>query len=257
MTPARRSPPFHLIQEYPLGLLGCTLLVTILCAPLISNLDWVFPALHGPARLLPFTILLAMSSTYAVWFTDRSRAITVLFVSLLAVLVGICSLILHRSFIGTHLVIQTLFLGYVVTNIVRTVFTARMVDGNILCGAACVYLLVGVLFGYIFCFIEFLQPNSFVVSGTNLNLPQRELIEAPGWLIYFSFTTLTTVGFGDILPSSNISRSTSVLEAVMGQIMLVVMVARLVGLHVAHSTRRRDEPIQFEISNESHSNGKG
>lgn len=197
-----------------------------------------------------------MSSTYAVWFTDRSRAIRVLLVSLIAVLIGIASVVLHRAFIGTHLVAQTLFLGYVVTNVVRTVFTARVVDGNILCGAASVYLLVGVLFGYVFCFIEFLQPNSFVVTGTNLNLPQRELIEAPGWLIYFSFTTLTTVGFGDILPSSNISRSTSVVEAVTGQIMLVVMVARLVGLHVAHSTLLRDEPIQFEIGDDSHLHSK-
>jgi voltage-gated potassium channel Kch len=52
---------------------------------------------------------------------------------------------------------------------------------------------------------------------------------------YFSFMTLTTVGYGDVLPRSDAARTLAALEAVMGQIYLTVLVARLVGLHIVHS----------------------
>jgi len=53
------------------------------------------------------------------------------------------------------------------------------------------------------------------------------------------------VGFGDVLPAKAFARSLSVLEAVIGQIMLVVMMARLVGLHVAHATSSKSHPVEF------------
>jgi voltage-gated potassium channel Kch len=60
---------------------------------------------------------------------------------------------------------------------------------------------------------------------------------------YFSFTTLTTVGYGDIIPHSAAARTLASLEAVTGQIYLTVLVARLVGLHIVHARRSssRDE----------------
>jgi len=86
---------------------------------------------------------------------------------------------------------------------------------------------------------------------TVCSMPMKSVIERcssldqPGWLVYFSFTTLTTVGFGDVLPAKAFARSLSVLEAVIGQIMLVVMMARLVGLHVAHATSSKSHPVEF------------
>lgn len=237
----------ELIREYPLGLLVAVLIASILGDPLLSSFDHLFPWLHGPARLLPFTVLLAAASTYAAWASAPDRARRVFGISAVAVALGLGSLAIHNSLIPAHLIAQTIFSGYVLAVIVRIVFAARIVDGNILCGAAAVYLLAGVFFGYIFAFIEYLSPGSFVVTQSNLNLPHTDLIQAPGWLIYFSFTTLTTVAYGDILPASSVARSFSVVEAVIGQIMLVVMIARLVGLHVAHTGLRLNQPVQFTI----------
>jgi len=246
---ANRKNWFELIREYPLGLLVAALLLAILCDPLLSGFNQWFAWLHGPARLLPFTVLLAAVSTYAAWSSAPERARKVFWISAAAVGLGIGSLTLHNSLIAAHLVMQTLFIGYVLSVIVRIVFSARIVDGNILCGAAAGYLLAGIFFGYVFAFIEFLSPGSFIVTESNLNLPQTDLIQAPGWLIYFSFTTLTTVAYGDIMPASSLARSVSVVEAVIGQIMLVVMIARLVGLHVAHTGLRPHQPVQFEVGN--------
>ncbi len=54
--------------------------------------------------------------------------------------------------------------------------------------------------------------------------------------IYYSFVTMTTLGYGDIVPVNPAARMLSVLQALTGQLYLVVLVARLVGLHIAHST---------------------
>ncbi len=53
---------------------------------------------------------------------------------------------------------------------------------------------------------------------------------------YFSFETLTTLGYGDIVPRSPAARMLATIEAVMGQIYLTVLIARLVGLHIAHAS---------------------
>jgi hypothetical protein len=70
---------------------------------------------------------------------------------------------------------------------------------------------------------------------------------APGDLVsrvmqmrYFSFTTLMTIGYGDIVPHTQMARTIALLEALLGQFYLVVLIGRLVGLHIVHGTDRRD-----------------
>ena len=141
------------------------------------------------------------------------------------------------------------FLSLVIFVVVRVVFRAPLVDGNILCGAASLYLMIGVLIvcSY-FSLIELLNPGSFVIiQPAGQPTPSPDKVH-PGWLIYFSLTTLTTVSMGDMLPSTDIARSMVVLEAVIGQILIVLMMARLVGLHVAQASFSRDKPVAFETS---------
>ena len=95
------------------------------------------------------------------------------------------------------------------------------------------------LAGLVFVLIEFLAPGSFrLVDITNAATRSQDvLLKDPGWLMYFSFVTLTTVGYGDLVPNTGIARSAAVTVAVIGQILLVVQIARLVGMHVAQSAR--------------------
>ena len=58
-------------------------------------------------------------------------------------------------------------------------------------------------------------------------------------MLYFSFTTLTTVGYGDVLPLADVPRTAAMLEAVLAHFYLAVLVARLVGFHIAHTQRSR------------------
>ncbi len=96
---------------------------------------------------------------------------------------------------------------------------------EIIKAAMSAYFLIGLMWSFVYLAIEVLRPGSFqVASGTPLNHDQ---------FIYFSFVTLTTVGYGDVTPISNGARSLAILEAVMGQFYLAVTVARLVSIHLA------------------------
>jgi len=95
-----------------------------------------------------------------------------------------------------------------------------------------VYLLLGLLWAVWYDSIEVLQPGSFGVSAQKgeASLPQ---------LAYFSFTTLTTLGFGDIVPLRSLARSLVMLEALVGQLFPVILIARLVTLEIEHQESNR------------------
>ncbi|MGH8048040.1 MAG: potassium channel family protein [Chthoniobacterales bacterium] len=241
------------VRTYPFGILLLAIFVMIVGAPLTAEFAHRVPGAEGPGGLAPLTILLTLAAAYAIWnHGSHRRAVTICVVGGILALLGLASLLTDRQRVPdfVHLFAQTLFLLYVTGSILRAVFRARVVDGNVLCGAACVYLLAGALCGYAYAMLEIVNHKSFTLTDPAM-AASVDLYDQPGWLIYFSYTTLTTVGFGDVLPASSLARSLSVLEAVIGQIMLVVMIARLVGLHVAHSTT--GHPGKLEISSDEKS----
>lgn len=102
------------------------------------------------------------------------------------------------------------------------------VNMNLINGAISVYLLIGVCFAHAYAMVFNLDPGSFrgieegVATGTSF--------------VYFSFVTLTTLGYGDITPLTAWGGSIAILEAVVGQLYLTVLVARLVGMHISQGS---------------------
>ena len=103
---------------------------------------------------------------------------------------------------------------------------SREVTSEILFASVCVYLLVGLTWAALYIFIDIIYPNSFIDVGDNI------AITAPRFL-FFSYITLTTVGYGTMTPISDPARSLALLEAIIGQLYLAILVARLVGLHIS------------------------
>ncbi len=130
-------------------------------------------------------------------------------------------------------VLTILFLVLVAMLILSHVLKAERVSREKIFGALSVYLLLGVIWAFLFLFVDFLVPGSFRY-GQDRALTGVEMV-------YYSFVTLTTLGYGDIVPISPSARALATLEAVTGQLFLTVLVARLVGLHITHSSRRRSE----------------
>lgn len=243
-----RNPVAQFLAEYPFGVLLASLLLIIVGAPLTGRISHNVSFMHGQAAIAPFVFLLTMASAYALWTTPRHRTATIVLGSLVLLLLYLSTIFRLDSFVAVHLTAQAAFMIFVIGVMLRKVFSAPVVDSNILCGAASLYLLIGVLMGFVFSIIEIVLPGSFTIVPPGGVLPHQAIRPGPGWLIYYSFTTLTTVGFGDVMPSSDLARSASVFEAVIGQMLLVVMMARLVGLHVAQVSTRHHQPVVFETS---------
>jgi uncharacterized membrane protein len=130
------------------------------------------------------------------------------------------------SIIGTFSGI--LFFGFIVVIILSFVLKQAQVTLNVIYAAIVVYLSLAMMWGMIFILVELLQPGSITLGQTG---------EGSFHFFYYSFVTITTLGYGDITPKSEIARSLALLEAVIGQIYLVVLVARLVGIHIAQSMK--------------------
>ena len=137
----------------------------------------------------------------------------------------------------TALVSTFVWLVYAVAIITADLFQRREVTLNTIFGAIVMYLLGALAFAQIFDILELLNPGSF----EGLPVPESGThAETSNALIYFSLVCITTMGYGDIVPASNLARPIAVIEGVFGQMYLAVMIARLVGLHIA-AARRDDD----------------
>ena len=104
------------------------------------------------------------------------------------------------------------------------VFSRGIINGHRIRGAVAVYLLLGLSWAWIYRLSLLLAPGAIVIA----NSPDRDLL-AGTQLVYFSFTTLTTVGYGDIVPVHAIVRSLANLEALIGQLYPVILIGRLIS----------------------------
>lgn len=126
------------------------------------------------------------------------------------------------------------FFAIVSVVILSHVFRARRVTPEIIAGAICVYLLIGAMWAIIFTMMEAVQPNSFSGGETQISSTNSEVAQHVdlSHFSYYSFVTLTTLGYGEIAPLTPPARSLAALEAIVGQLFLAVLIARLVGLHI-------------------------
>ena len=126
------------------------------------------------------------------------------------------------------------FFTFAIIQILVFIYNQKEVTGDIIAGAAIVYLLMALAWSSIFAVLESLHPGSF-------SFPEIEGISTSRPFLYYSFVTLTTLGYGDITPVTKLARSLCILEAVMGQLYLVVQVAWLVGVHVSQSMMKKSD----------------
>jgi hypothetical protein len=130
----------------------------------------------------------------------------------------------------------TVFLFYIVIVVLSRVLSADTVTMDTVAGALTAYLLLGVIWASGYSMIYWAAPSSFslptdVPGAADADSPPMHLF------LYFSFVTMTTVGYGDIAPVSPLARTLTVLEAILGQFYLAVLVARLVSLQVTEKAK--------------------
>ena len=109
----------------------------------------------------------------------------------------------------------------------RHIATTNTMNANRIIGAICVYFLLGVIWSVMYSLLEYIVPGSF--DGLTA---EKTSDWNPDW-IYYSFVTLTTLGYGDILPVTFFARALAYMEAVVGQFYIAILVAGLVSAYLA------------------------
>lgn len=122
-----------------------------------------------------------------------------------------------------------LFYGVVAYELLVDILSKESrVNLNLINGAISVYILIGICFAHLYSLLFNLDPSTF--RGIDAEFATGSEFT------YFSFVTLTTLGYGDITPLTRVSGSFAILEATVGQLYLTVLVARLVGMHISQES---------------------
>ncbi len=164
------------------------------------------------------------------------------YLGIVFVIVGIGSNILAANFPSLLFELAAFgslfaFLLLTIAFTLRQVALENVISANRLVGAICVYLLLGVIWAVAYSVLDLLAPASF-----------REFSQVEGlawdseWL-YFSFVTMTTLGYGDITPVSATAKALAYMQAVFGQLYVAILVAGLVSAYISNrqSNKRNDD----------------
>lgn len=186
-----------------------------------------------------FNILLSVTLLSSVYAISHDRRVVVAGL-IIAIATFLCAW-LAQMLTSQALRLASSFLGFVYFQftagvILLHIFRAPTITIDELLAAVSTYLLLGIGGGFIFQFLEILDPDTLLGSTGIVINPSAD--SPMNLFIYYSFTCLTTLGFGDLIPGTPEARVFSYLSAVIGQIFLTVLIARFVGLHI--SQLRRD-----------------
>jgi hypothetical protein len=206
------------------------LLIFILGAPIAYDLDLIS---------LQVSRVVGASSLLAVGIWSLRGASRLFFAGMFVVIAGIILNILSIAREDDMLRIIALlalfvFLLLVTFNTLRQVAVGNDISPNRIVGAICIYLLLGVMWSIGYGVVEYAQPGSFK-GLTELLSP----LWSPDW-IYYSFVTITTLGYGDITPLTQTARTLSFAEAIVGQFYIAVLVAGLVSAYISTKQDRSD-----------------
>lgn len=134
-------------------------------------------------------------------------------------------------------VVGLVFLGFVIVYATLFFFRTRQVTSNTLFSAVSTYLMMAIWWAVAYTLIAYADPVAFNLpdgepASFSIFMGHDEYAATP---MYYSLVTLTTLGYGDITPASGPARMLSAMQALIGQLFIAIVVARLVGLHLAHS----------------------
>ncbi|NCQ96886.1 MAG: two pore domain potassium channel family protein [Microcystis wesenbergii Mw_QC_S_20081001_S30D] len=197
----------------------------------LLSLYIIYPFLvYLPLGDLLVFFFFSLSLIIAVYQIDRSklalRCNIGLFVIALILRVFGTIIPIYRDLTGwfdlSSTLISLAFVSLCVYSILRELIPAEQVTSDIIKGGICVYFLLGFFWASAYSIVQIFEPDSFSSAPKTVNQAD---------LLHFSFTTLATVGYGDIVPTSKVARVLANLEGMTGVLYPAVFIARLVSLH--------------------------
>lgn len=201
---------------------------------LILGLIVLVPILKGFAALRIFLDIfitaIYISMVYTVGHKKRHLYIGVLLAMAMLISLWLQYFLQNNLVFAIGRIFGILFFLMVITNTLTFIFKSEDVTIEVIYAAILVYLLMALMWSFVYVLLDLINSASF-----NVGLSPGQSYQMR--FIYYSFVTITTLGYGDITPATELASSFSILEAVVGQLYLVVVVARLVGMHVSSKSR--------------------
>lgn len=191
-----------------------TLLITMVAAPGFAALDF-------PGALIELLLAANLIAAVMPVGVRKGRWVLLTMMGLVWLARAATALLDHPALSATALAIWPVIGLFAAAGALRFAMGALSVDAEHLYAALSAYLLAGIFFGLFYWVLEQIWPGTFIANGVFSRMSA----------IYFSFVTLATLGYGDIVPRSDVARGLAILEGVGGQLFLAVMVARLVSLY--------------------------
>jgi hypothetical protein len=204
------------------AILFYSLLSTLAAAPLLAALGHDTDLIRVP---LAFDLIVAVLCLHQ---GLGRRYLLIITISIIAIGMTV-ELIVHPLLAALIPPLTTAIAFLTAASAVRFAMRTRNVNVEHVYAGLSAYLLAGAFFGVLHWRVEHVWPGSYVGSSDGFSLSSA---------IYFSFVSLATLGYGDLVPKSELARGLAVLEAIAGQLYIAVMLARLVSAHVQSGNRR-------------------
>ena len=192
------------------------IMLVILVSPFIRPL--------GRLGWLTTTLLIAMIplASYYALATDRHRAVVIILLSLPFILLDAAQLFYKNPYLPIALYgFGVLLYLYIIILLLSNLLTRKAITTDMIYCAISIYLLIGIMWAGVYGLLESIFPGSFTSSTGSVDF------------MYFSFVTLTTVGYGDVAPLTVLSKRLAVFEAGMGGIYMAIIVALIVGRYLS------------------------
>ena len=219
------------LARWRFSILLAALLLNIMLAPMLTS---TFVNLGIFTINMAFTVLMVVI-VLTVGHNKRTYFIY-LILALISIALTWADTIYHSDVLSLYRsLFSTLILSVAMILVIKEVFADVYVTIDTIAGALCAYLLLGFTFISVYALVDILNPQSFLytIDGTPFDLSQPDTILDR---VYFSFITMLTVGYGDIVPHSSAAKLLTIIQGFLGQVSLVVMIARLVGMHVSQKS---------------------
>ena len=177
---------------------------------------------YGLLSIVNLEILFLVILIFSIFLHRHdTKLFKVTVVSLIIILINILFFDNNQSV--SQYFLKILIVSITIVELFREILKTKIIDSHIISSAISIYVLVGIFWYLLFMFLLMIDPDSFDIRNFN---PEMVSID----MIYFSFTTLTTLGYGDITPLSYTAKMWSITEAMMGVMFLAVMISRVVSL---------------------------
>ena len=203
------------------------MIAIFLAAPFLNNLNIKFP-------VIDFMFLMIIILTLRV--LNLKRYVFTVTIVLAALSFSLDFLINLGVFADTNNMVAIVtilsygfFMGIALLLLIKNIFSEQCISGDTIKGGMSIYILMGFWWAMVYFAIELFDPNAFLNTIG---------VRGPIDFLFFSFTTLTTVGYGDTVPKNDIAKVLVSLEAVTGVLYVAIFIARLISLHVLGKVKK-------------------